>query len=63
VSGYGWVSIIALTGWLVLAFGSYRAHRVGAGKTLVFALAWGTIFLLVAAVFAAVSPEQSPWRP
>ena len=60
---YGWVSLIALTGWLVLALGSWRAQRVGAGKTVVMALAWGAIFLLVAGVFAAVAPEPSPWRP
>lgn len=63
MNGYAWVSVIALTGWLVLALGSYRAHRVGAGKTLVIMLAWGAIFLLVAGLFAAVAPEPSPWRP
>ena len=63
MNGYAWVSIIALTGWLVLAIGSYRANRIGAGKTLVMVLAWGAIFLLVAGVFAAVAPEPSPWRP
>jgi hypothetical protein len=63
VNGTAWVSIIALVGWLVLAIGSYRAHRIGAGKTLVMALAWLSIFFLVGAVFSAVAPEQSPWRP
>jgi hypothetical protein len=63
VNANAWVSIIALTGWLVLALGSFRAHRVGAGKTVVMALAWGAIFFLVAAVFAVVGPEPSPWRP
>ena len=51
-----WVSIIALTGWLVLAIASYRAHRVGAGKSLVYALAWISIFFLAALVFSVVSP-------
>jgi len=51
-----WVSLVALAGWLVLALGSYRAHRIGAKKTVVLALAWISIFLLVAAVFSAVSP-------
>jgi len=32
---------------------SYRAHRVGAGRTAVMALAWIAIILLVAAVFTA----------
>jgi hypothetical protein len=55
-----WVSIVALVGWLVLALGSYRAHRIGAKKTVVLALAWISIFLFVAAVFAAVSPGGRP---
>lgn len=54
MSGYAWVSVIALTGWLVLAAGSYRAHRIGAKKTVVMAFAWGAIFLLLAAFFAAI---------
>jgi hypothetical protein len=63
VNEYGWVSLIALAAWLVLALSSYRAHRVGAGKTLVFGLAWISIFFLAAAVFSAVAPEPGPWRP
>jgi len=51
---YGWVSFIALTGWLILVLGSYRAHRIGARKTLVMAMAWLAIFLLVIGVFAAI---------
>ena len=51
---YAWVSIIALLAWLVLAFGAFRAQRVGAGKTVVMTLAWIAIFLLIAAVFAAM---------
>ena len=53
---YAWVSVIAMVGWLVLAIGSYRSHRVGARKTLTMALAWGAVFLLAAAIFAAVAP-------
>jgi len=63
VNGTAWVSIVALAGWLVLALSSYRAHRVGAGKTLVMGLAWISIFFLVAAVFSAVAPAPAPWRP
>lgn len=63
MNSMAWVSIIALVGWLVLALSSFRAHRVGAGKALVMGLAWLSIFFLVAAVFSAVAPEQSPWRP
>ena len=50
----GWVSIVALAGWLVLALSAFRAHQVGARKTLIVALTWGAIFLLVAAIFTAV---------
>ena len=48
------VSIVAMSGWLVLAFSAYRAHRIGARKTIVMALAWFAIFLLIAGFFAAV---------
>jgi len=58
-----WVSIVALLAWLALAVGSFRAYRVGAKKTVVMALGWISIFFLAAAVFAVISPEQSPWRP
>jgi len=58
-----WVSIVALTGWLVLALSAWRAQRVGASKTLVMALAWIAIFLLLAGAFALVAPEPRPWRP
>ena len=58
-----WLSTIALTGWLVLALTAFRAHRIGAKKTVVMALAWIAIFLLVAGVFAMVAPEPRPWRP
>lgn len=50
---YGWVSLISMSGALVLVLSSYRAHRLGAGRTLVMALAWIGIILLVAAVFTA----------
>jgi len=56
VTGLAWVSLIAMTGWLVLAIGAFRAQRIGAGKTIVMALAWGAIFLLVTAIVSAVSP-------
>jgi hypothetical protein len=54
VSGTSWISLIALSGWLILALGSYRAHRIGAGRTVVMGTAWLAIFLLVAGIFAAV---------
>jgi Na+(H+)/acetate symporter ActP len=63
VTEYGWVSIIALSAWLFLAVGAFRAHRVGARKSITMALTWIAIFFLIAAIFSAVAPEQSPWRP
>lgn len=57
MNGYGWVSVIALAGWLVLAVGALRARQVGASKLLVVGLAWAAIFLLIALVFAAVQPR------
>ena len=48
-----WLSIVALTAWLVLALSAFRAHRLGARRTLVLVLAWAAIFALVAAVFTA----------
>jgi len=63
VTEYGWVSLIALMAWLVLAVSAVRAHRIGARKMVVMGLAWVSIFLLVAAVFSAVAPGAAPWRP
>ena len=54
MNAYGWVSLIALTGWLILAAGSYRAHRVGAGRTWLMATAWVGLFLLVTGVFVVM---------
>jgi len=54
MSGNNWVSLIALTGWLVLVLSSYRAHRVGAGKTVVMATAWLAIFLLITGIVVAI---------
>lgn len=51
-----WLFVVALTACLVLAVGAYRGQRIGAKKTLVMALVWGAIFLLLAAIFSAVRP-------
>ncbi len=50
----GWVSLIALTGWLVLALGAFRAHRIGARKTVILTLTWAAIFLLITGIFVAI---------
>ena len=49
-----WISIVSLLAWLILAFSAFRAQRVGAKKTVVIALAWVSLFFLVAAVFGAI---------
>jgi len=54
VNQVNWLSVISLTGWLVLALAAYRGQRVGARKTVVMALVWGAIFMMAAAVFAVV---------
>lgn len=51
---YGWVSLIALVAWLFLALSAFRSHRIGARKAVTMALMWGSIFVLVALVFAAI---------
>ena len=59
MSGGDWVSIIAVSGALVLAVSALRGHRVAASKLLVMALAWIAIFLLVAGVFSVVGAKPS----
>ena len=51
---YRWVAMIAMTGWLVLALGSYRGRQVGGKKTLLWAIAWLGVFLLVTGVFVVI---------
>ena len=53
-----WVSLIALSGWLILMVGAFRARRVGGKKMLAMALAWGAIFLLVAAFISGMNGQE-----
>ena len=55
MTAIGWVSVVALLGWLILALSAFRAHRVQAGRTVVYVLAWGAIFMAAAAVFGAMA--------
>lgn len=48
------VSLVSLLGWLVLAAGAFRAHRIGAKRAIVLALVWASIFLAVAFVFSMI---------
>lgn len=57
MGGFGegqWISIIALTGWLILMFGSYRSFRIDTSQTIRMALIWGAIFTGVAFVFSLI---------
>lgn len=55
-----WLQIIWATGALVLLLGAYRSHNVGAKKTLVLALAWAGIFLIVGLVASVMAAEEAP---
>ena len=48
------VSIVALAGWLILALSAFRSYQVSGRRMLTYVLIWGTIFLAVAMVFAAI---------
>ena len=50
----GWVSLVLLTGWLVLAGSALRARQLSARKTVTYALVWGAILFAVAAAFTAM---------
>lgn len=52
MSGGGIVSIVAMLGWLVLAFASYRSYQVDTSTTIRMALIWGCIFLGIAFLFS-----------
>ena len=49
------ISLIALLGWLLLAVGAFRSHRIGGRKMVTMGLAWAAIFVAVALVFHLVS--------
>jgi hypothetical protein len=53
-----WVSLVALSGWLILMLGAFRSHRIGGRRMLTMALAWGSIFLLVTAVISAIDSAE-----
>ena len=46
-----WLSLVALSGCLALAFGAFHSRRVAAGQAVTLGLAWLAIFLLVTAAF------------
>lgn len=51
---YSIVGVISLLAWLALAVTAWRGYRVSGKRTLIYALMWGSIFIVVALVFAAI---------
>ena len=49
-----WVSLVALSGWLVLAVAAYRARNVRRRQTIAMALGWAAIFLVATAIFSTI---------
>lgn len=54
MSEYGWVSIVALLGWLILAVSAWRSYQVSGKRMLTYILIWGSIFLAVAIFFSLI---------
>ena len=48
------MSLVAMTGWLVLMLAGYRSYKVNGTKTLTMALIWMAIFAFVLLVFSMV---------
>ena len=48
------LSLVALTGWLVLMIAGYSSYRLNWSKTVTMALIWFGIFFAVAGVIALV---------
>jgi hypothetical protein len=56
----GWVSLVLLMGWFVLAGSALRARQLSARKTVTYALVWGAILFAVAAAFTAMGQHARP---
>ena len=51
---YGWVQLIALVGWLILAAGAFASYRLNWSQAIRMALIWAGIFLAVGLLFSIV---------
>jgi len=51
----GVIYLVALLGWLVLAWSGYRSYQLGTRKTLTMILIWAAIFAAVALIFGAMA--------
>ena len=52
---FGWVQLVALAGWLILAASAYASYRMNWGQTIRLALIWAGIFTAVGLLFSIVS--------
>lgn len=52
---YGWVQLVALGGWLILAASAYASYRMNWSQTIRLALIWAGIFTAVGLLFSIVS--------
>lgn len=52
---YGWVQLIALGAWLILAASAFASYRLNWGQTIRLALIWAGIFVAVGLLFSIVS--------
>jgi hypothetical protein len=50
----GWVHIVALAGWLVLAAGAYASYRMSWSETIRLVLIWAGIFVAVGLLLSLV---------
>lgn len=57
MSSFGWLQVVYLLMVLGLFAGSYRAHRIGGKRSLVYVLVWLAIFVLAALVADVVTSE------
>ncbi len=49
---YGWVQLIALGGWLILAVSAFASYRLNWSHAVRLALIWAGIFLAVGLLFS-----------
>jgi hypothetical protein len=54
VSDIGWVQLVALFGWLILAGSAFASYRLGWKESIRMGLVWAGIFVAVVLVFSMV---------
>lgn len=51
---YGWVQLVALGAWLILAASAFASFRMNWSQTVRLALIWAGIFLAIGLLFSMV---------